>query len=205
MIATGTSATFIKNNLTIIPEEGGLFEIKAGSNEENALHLPGSPFSEETTLPIEGTDGNSYFHSKTHVHVYDKEEWKSDTTIHWNECLNRGKKMNETAHDFEWVTDKEATATEAGSRHEQCRICGYEKAAVKIPATGTPSDTDTPTDNDQTDNTVSPKTDDNRTCDIKSPKTGNNDNIALWIAAVLAAGTALNGTILYSRKKKYSR
>ena len=52
----------------------------------------------------------------------------------------------------------------------------------KKPATGTPSDTDT-----------------------SSPQTGDNSNIALWIAVMLAAGAALTGTVLYSRKRKYSR
>ena len=30
-------------------------------------------------------------------------------------------------------------------------------------------------------------------------------NIALWIAVLLAAGTALTGTAVYSRKRKYSK
>ena len=85
--------------------------------------------------------------------------------------------MNETAHTYAWVTDEEATATEAGSKHEECTVCGYEKAAVEIPATGTSDD----------------------------PKTGDNNDIALWIAAILISGAAMTGTALYSRKKKYSR
>lgn len=105
------------------------------------------------------------------------EEWKSDATGHWNECVYCGDKMNETAHTYAWVTDEEATATEAGSKHEECTVCGYEKAAVEIPATGTSDD----------------------------PKTGDNNDIALWIAAILISGAAMTGTALYSRKKKYSR
>ena len=38
-----------------------------------------------------------------------------------------------------------------------------------------------------------------------SPKTGDDSNIALWIAVLLAAGTALTGTAVYSRKRKYSK
>ena len=34
-----------------------------------------------------------------------------------------------------------------------------------------------------------------------SPKTGDDSNIALWIAVLLAAGTALTGTAVYSRKR----
>ncbi len=39
----------------------------------------------------------------------------------------------------------------------------------------------------------------------QAPETGDNSSIALWIAVMLAAGAALTGTVLYSRKKKYSR
>lgn len=102
--------------------------------------------------------------------------WHSDETGHWNTC-ECGEKLNEAAHTFEWVIDKEATAAEAGSKHEECTVCGYAKAAVEIPATG----------------------------ETTSPETGDNSNIALWIAVMLAAGTALTGTAVYSRKRRYSR
>ena len=113
-------------------------------------------------------------------HTADGIGWHSDGTGHWNTC-ECGEKLNEAAHTFEWVTDKEATATEAGSRHKECTVCGYEKAAVEIPATGTPSDSDT-----------------------SSPQTGDDSNIVLWITVMLAAGAALTGTAVYSRKRKYS-
>lgn len=114
-------------------------------------------------------------------HTADRTGWHSDETNHWNTC-ECGEKLNEAAHTFEWVIDKEATATEKGSKHEKCTVCGYEKATVEIPATGTPADTDT-----------------------SSPQTGDDSNIALWIAVMLAAGAALTGTAVYSRKRKYSR
>ena len=41
--------------------------------------------------------------------------------------------------------------------------------------------------------------------DTAVPQTGAGSNVALWIAVMLAAGTALTGTVLYSRKRKYSR
>ena len=114
-------------------------------------------------------------------HTADRTGWHSDETNHWNTC-ECGEKLNEAAHTFEWVIDKEATATEKGSKHEKCTVCGYEKATVEIPATGTPADTDT-----------------------SSPQTGDDSNIALWIAVLLAAGTALTSTAVYSRKRKYSK
>lgn len=132
-----------------------------------------------------------------HTCVAQQGDWQYDENNHWKLCVC-GEKLNETAHTFEWVIDKEATATEAGLRHEECTVCGYEKAAVEIPATGItedpsepPTDTNKPS-GDQTDNTT-------------SPETGDDSNIALWIAVMLAAGTALTGTVLYSRKKKYSK
>ena len=63
-------------------------------------------------------------------------DWKSDETGHWKECVDCGAKLDKAAHNFKWVTDKEETAAEAGSRHEECTVCGYEKAVVEIPATG---------------------------------------------------------------------
>lgn len=114
-------------------------------------------------------------------HTVDGTGWHSDETNHWNTC-ECGEKLNEAAHTFEWVIDKEATATEKGSKHEECTVCGYAKAAVEIPTTGTPLDTDT-----------------------SSPQTGDDSNIALWIAVLLAAGVALTSTAVYSRKRKYSK
>ena len=69
----------------------------------------------------------------------------------------------------------------------------------KKPAAGTPTDTDKPNDG-QTGDTTSPQTG-----DTTSPQTGDDSNIALWMALMLAAGAALTGTAVYSRKRKYSR
>ncbi|MEE0807557.1 MAG: hypothetical protein U0M22_08895, partial [Acutalibacteraceae bacterium] len=69
-------------------------------------------------------------------HTPDNTGWHSDDNNHWNTCAC-GAKLNEAAHTFEWVIDKQPTETEAGSKHEECTVCGYAKAAVEIPATGT--------------------------------------------------------------------
>ena len=125
-----------------------------------------------------------------HTCVAQQGDWQYDENNHWKLCVC-GEKLNNVAHSFEWVIDKEATATQAGSKHEECTVCGYEKAAVEIPATGTPTDTDKPS-GDQTGDTT-------------SPETGDDSNIALWITVLLAAGAALTGTAVYSRKRKYSK
>ena len=37
-------------------------------------------------------------------------------------------------HAYEWTVDKQATVTEAGSKHGTCSVCGQESGAVEIPA-----------------------------------------------------------------------
>ncbi len=129
-------------------------------------------------------------------HTADGTGWHSDETGHWNTC-ECGEKVNEAAHTFAWVTDKEATAEQAGSKHEECTVCGYEKAAVEIPAAATENPSEPPTDTD------TPSGD--KTSDTTFPETGDNSSIALWIVVMLAAGAALTGTVLYNRRRKYSR
>ena len=116
-----------------------------------------------------------------HTHSYGS-DWKNDAANHWHEC-SCGDKADKAAHDFKWVVDKEATATQKGSKHEECRVCGYKKAAVEIPATGTPTEPGKPTDSD-------------------SPQTGDNSNMILWIALLFVSGGVVIGIIVYSKKKK---
>ena len=66
-----------------------------------------------------------------HTHKYGT-EWKYDETNHWHEC-ECGEKADITAHNFKWIIDRKATTTEKGSKHEECTVCGYKKAAIDIP------------------------------------------------------------------------
>ena len=114
--------------------------------------------------------------------------WKYDGTNHWHECAC-GDKADTAVHTFKWVTDKEATATEKGSKHEECTVCGYKKAAVDIPATGSgDGSADQPTNPGNT----------------FSPQTGDNNSLALWFAVLFISGGAVIGTTVISRKKKYN-
>lgn len=70
-------------------------------------------------------------------HTY-KSEWISDDGKHWHECSVCGERKEESGHSFEWKIDKEATDSEAGSKHEECTVCSFKKAAVTIPATSKP-------------------------------------------------------------------
>ena len=122
-----------------------------------------------------------------HTHSYGS-DWKNDATNHWHEC-SCGDKADKAAHDFKWVVDKEATATQKGSKHEECKVCGYKKAAVEIPATGF---TTKPTDPTQT----------NPNTGTESPKTGDNSNMILWIPLLFISGGAVIGITVYRKKKK---
>ena len=122
-----------------------------------------------------------------HTHSYGS-EWKNDADNHWHEC-SCGDKDDVAAHSFKWVVDKEATATKKGSKHEECKVCGYKKAAVEIPATGS---TTKPTDPTQT----------NPNTGAESPKTDDNSNRILWIALLFIIGGAVIGITVYRKKKK---
>ncbi|MFR4020616.1 MAG: Ig-like domain-containing protein, partial [Clostridia bacterium] len=60
-------------------------------------------------------------------------KWESDADNHWRVCEICQTKVDSAAHEFQWVVDKEATTTEKGSKHEECKVCGYKKDAVEIP------------------------------------------------------------------------
>lgn len=61
------------------------------------------------------------------------DEWISDDNTHWHQCTC-GDKIDEAKHDFEWVVVKTPTATEKGSKQQQCKVCGHKLAEVEIPA-----------------------------------------------------------------------
>lgn len=110
-----------------------------------------------------------------HTHSYGS-EWKSDADKHWHEC-SCGDKTDVAAHSFKWVVDKEATATKKGSKHEECKVCHDKKAAVEIPATGTPTDP-------------------------QSPQTGDNSMMGLWAALLFVSSCGIFGATIYGKKKK---
>lgn len=119
----------------------------------------------------------------SHTHSYGT-AWKYDDTNHWHECAC-GDKADTAAHTFKWVTDKEATATEKGSKHEECTVCGYKKAAVEIPATGSGS------------GSASQPTKPGST---GSPQTGDSSSV-LWLAILCISGGVLTVLGIACRKK----
>lgn len=120
----------------------------------------------------------------SHTHSYGT-DWKADTNNHWHECAC-GDKADTASHTFKWVTDKEATATEKGSKHEECTVCGYKKAAAEIPATGSGS------------GSASQPTKPGST---GSPQTGDSSSV-LWLALLCISGGVLTVLGIAGKRKE---
>lgn len=97
------------NNAVVTPDARGEFTVQ---NAESDL-----------VVTVEGV--------RKHEAVNDK--WVSDDNTHWHECAC-GDKIDEAKHDFEWIVDKAPTATEVGSKHQECKVCGHKLPEVEIPA-----------------------------------------------------------------------
>lgn len=97
------------NNAVVAPDARGEFTVQ---NAESDL-----------VVTVEGV--------RKHEAVND--EWLSDDSAHWHQCAC-GDKIDESAHDFEWVVVKAPTATEKGSKQQKCTVCGHALPAVEIPA-----------------------------------------------------------------------
>lgn len=128
------------------------------------------------------------YKSIPHIHNHGT-AWKSDAGNHWHECPC-GDRKDIAAHSFKWVIDKEPTATRKGSKHEECTVCGYKKAAVAIPAKGS---------------TVKPSDQPDKSGNTASSNTGDSSNPVLWSALLFISGGAVIGATVVSRKKKYNR
>ena len=166
-------------SVLLMPERGYDF------GREVAATVNGS-----TVTAVPGTDGYlSLPNVKTitptaasHTHSYGT-DWKADTNNHWHECAC-GDKADTAAHTFKWVTDKEATATEKGSKHEECTACGYKKAAAEIPATGS--------GNGSASQPTKPGS-------TGAPQTGDSSSV-LWLAILCISGVL--GVLGVAGKKK---
>ena len=73
-----------------------------------------------------------------HTHTFSA-GWQANGSSHWHECAC-GAQNGLAAHTpGDWMVDVPATATQAGSRHKQCIVCGYTTVTETIPAAGTPT------------------------------------------------------------------
>lgn len=99
--------------------------------------------------------------------------WHYDDNGHYHVC-ECGEILDQAAHSYKWVIDKEATSTSTGLKHEECTVCGHQKEAVVIP-----------------------------TLEVEIPDTGIRSNTFIWIATILLSiSVVLAGTVIYQRKKK---
>lgn len=89
-------------------------------------------------------------------------------------------------HKYEWIIDKNPTATEKGIKHEECSVCGDKKAAVEIPAAGANG-------SDKNNQTTG-----NRAA---VPRTGDNNPLILWGSLFAAAIVVMSGSVIYRRKR----
>lgn len=99
-----------------------------------------------------------------HRHTYDGGPWYADAKSHWHQCTDKDcpdrydSTKDLASHTFVWKVDKAATATEAGSKHEECTVCGFERNETEIPTRhGRP---DTKPDGGAENTATSPKTGD---------------------------------------------
>ena len=121
------------------------------------------------------------------------EVWSNDEGQHWHECTICHEKKETADHSFAWIVDKEATETEAGSKHEECTVCGFAKAAVEIPLTGTTETTGS--------NTSTGNGNINSAGDAASPQTGDNSILGLCLVLLVSAGgLALTAIVMKKRK-----
>ena len=163
---TGMEVTAVYENdsMAVLPETG--YTIFHGENLQR----------ERTYVTIQYNDGSGSSDVKVnlpitvnpykgnHEHTYGN-SWYSDDTSHWHQCTAEkcpalsDSTKDLASHTFVWRVDKAATATETGSKHEECTVCGFERNETEIPTRhgGRP---DTKPDGGAENTATSPKTGD---------------------------------------------
>lgn len=134
-----------------------------------------------------GEKGTETFKSGEKLAHNFKTEWSSNGEKHWHECSLCGEKKEESSHSFEWKIDKAATATEAGSKHEECTVCGFKKDAVTIEPTGTTTTTPAQTTTGGT---------------TETPEKSGNAWILIAVAGVVVLGGGAAAAVVAVKKKK---
>ena len=182
---------YIKTNLKAY-EEGWCF----GQNTKLKIN------GKEVSFTRDVSDSEYHFSGTTgitmtptadgHTHSYGK-AWIYDSANHWHEC-SCGDKSDTAAHSFKWIIDKEATATEKGSKHEECTVCGAKRSENtvidKLPGSGSTGNTGSGDNNSH-----KPGKNDSG----NSPQTGDNSSV-LWLAILCISGVL--GVLGFAGKKK---
>ena len=113
-------------------------------------------------------------------------DWKAATCTNPKTCKRSECGATEGSalgHNYQWVIDRNATATEKGSKHEECTVCHDRKTAVEIPATGSGAGTAT---------------------GEKSPHTGENNIANVWAAVLALSVLGTTGAVVYGKERKHS-
>ena len=144
-------ATAGSGELSVKTEAGSKFDAHVNSESNRITITPKTPLeagSYSETIVVITPDGVTHNVDVTltidTAHNFN-DAWSSDENDHWHACTVEGctAKSDAAAHEFQWVVDKEATTTEKGSKHEECKVCGFKKKeAVEIPVieSGTTAD-----------------------------------------------------------------
>ena len=132
---------------------------------------------------------------------------KSDKTHHWMQCEGCSATSTKAQHTFEWVIDREPTETEPGSKHEQCKECGFEKDSVKIPTTGTttPDGGSEGGKDDSSDTTIQNGGGDTGKQPVKKPSlplTGDLSAVASVACVLGASGLIFMGRMMRRRRNR---
>lgn len=174
-------------------------------------NLPTDKYEVEIVVSAKNIDtvkANKTFVVMSHGY---KDEWVVDDITHWHECKKCHCKINEVSHTFKWVIDKEATGTEKGSKHEECKVCKYKKAIIEIPAKGTKPNDNKPNIDKDNNNSYTDK-ENGKVRDIRNlrtnkdnVKTGDNTNPGLYaIISMLTLSVLFIVILMIFKKRKVS-
>ena len=151
----------------------------------------------QTDVTIQYNDGSGSSNIKTyqtitvgryegpHTHTCAGSKWYADATSHWHQCTDTDcpdpsdSTEDLAPHTFVWKVDKAATATETGSKYEECTVCRFKRSENTVIPVLSDSGTTTP-------GTTIPDTTGGTTGAAKSPKTGDA-GIALYAGLSLLA------------------
>lgn len=127
----------------------------------------------DTPIDPDHNNGLLIEYKDAHTHSHGS-EWMTNATHHWHEC-SCGDKADLAPHtESDWIVDREATASTAGTRHQECTVCGYVMQTETISATGS------------------------------NPKTGDGSTMMLWTCLAAVVGISILGSVVTIKKRKHS-
>ncbi len=148
---------------------------------------------DETDPPEPDGDGSGHKHSWSPV-------WSQDGTAHWHECsdgcsiTDNRKKDGYGKHSFGgWIIDANATASQSGSRHRDCTVCGYRQTG-RIPATGSTGGSDDSSGDSSGGNSGSSGGSDDSSSDNSSDSSSESDSGASTTVEQLPDGSSVATT-----------